>query len=131
MTFAMVVGLTTYAWTSLQNDAGKSDTDKNNTNALDLTKFGPYIHTTFFLVAAMAIIMLVAGDKLGNKMQMMYIYCAVMVFSLYLMFDIQVIVGGKTAMYHHDIESYALGAMSIYIDIIQIGALLCQAFGSD
>ena len=54
-----------------------------------------------------------------------------MVFSLYLMFDIQVIVGGKTAMYHHDTESYALGALSIYIDIIQIGALLCQAFGAE
>ena len=98
---------------------------------MDLTQLGPYIHMTFFLVIAMATIFLVAGDKLDSKMQMMYIFCAVMVFSLYLMFDIQTIVGGKTAMYHHDSESYALGALSIYIDIIQIGALLCQAFGAD
>lgn len=92
---------------------------------------GPYLHMVSFIVIAVGTIFLVAGDKLDNKMQMLYICCAVLVFSLYLMFDIQVIVGGKTAMYHHDTESYALGALSIYIDIIQIGALLCQAFGAD
>jgi len=69
LTFAMVVGLGTYAWKSLEGDVKKSDDSKHpNNKVMDLTQLGPYLHMVSFIVIAVGTIFLVAGDKLDNKM---------------------------------------------------------------
>ena len=69
LTFAMVVGLGTYAWKGLEGDVKKADGSKTpNNKVMDLTQLGPYLHMVSFIVIAVGTIFLVAGDKLDDKM---------------------------------------------------------------
>ena len=52
---------------------------------------------------------------------------AVMIFSFYLIYDTQLIMGGKR--YEIDIDDYILGAIILYTDIITIFIYLLKIFG--
>ena len=52
---------------------------------------------------------------------------AVMLFSFYLIYDTQLIMGGKR--YEIDIDDYILGAIILYTDIITIFLYLLKLFG--
>jgi hypothetical protein len=47
---------------------------------------------------------------------------------MYLVYDTQLLVGGKR--YELSEEEYVFGALSIYIDVIQIFLFLLQLFGN-
>jgi FtsH-binding integral membrane protein len=52
---------------------------------------------------------------------------AVVIFSFYLLFDTQLIMGGKR--YEIEIDDYILGAIILYTDIITIFLYLLRIFG--
>ena len=70
------------------------------------------------------------GDPKMNLGDLNFLFCmiGVVIFSLFLMYDIQLIVGGQAALYKLDLESYVLGALALYIDVINIFAILLQLF---
>ena len=123
MTVGMVIGLTTF---SLMHQ-----------KQFDLTSFAPYIYVIVFSTGMFGIVMLCVnsiyteeGDPKMNLGDLNFLFCmiGVIIFSLFLMYDIQLIVGGQAALYKFDLESYVLGALALYIDVINIFAILLQLF---
>ena len=123
MTVGMVIGLTTF---SLMHQ-----------RQFDLTSFAPYIYVIVFSTGMFGIVMLCVnsiyteeGDPKMNLGDLNFLFCmiGVIIFSLFLMYDIQLIVGGQAALYKFDLESYVLGALALYIDVINIFAILLQLF---
>ena len=56
----------------------------------------------------------------GPTMRMIYCGIGVIVFGLYIIFDTQYIIGGERRQYSINKDDYILGAMILYIDIINI-----------
>ena len=51
---------------------------------------------------------------------------SVQIFSMYLVYDTQIIVGGEHKSYQFDMDDYVLAALVIYLDIINLFILLMQ-----
>ena len=123
MTVGMVIGLTTFSLAHQKQ--------------FDLTSFAPYIYVIVFSTGMFGIVMLCVnsvytedGDPKMELGDLNFLFCmiGVVIFSLFLMYDIQLIVGGQAALYKFDLESYVLGALALYIDVINIFAILLQLF---
>jgi hypothetical protein len=55
-----------------------------------------------------------------------YLLMGVLIFSLFLVYDTQMIVGGDHKSYQFDMDDYVLAALVIYLDIINLFILLLQ-----
>jgi FtsH-binding integral membrane protein len=64
----------------------------------------------------------------NRTLHLIYAYLAVILFSFYLLFDTQLIMGGKR--YQIDIDDYIMAAMILYLDIINIFLQLLKIFGN-
>jgi FtsH-binding integral membrane protein len=56
----------------------------------------------------------------GPTMRLIYCGIGVIVFGMYLVFDTQYIVGGQNRKYSINKDDYIMGAMILYIDIINL-----------
>jgi FtsH-binding integral membrane protein len=123
MTTAMVIGLSSFAMI--------------HQRTMKLTSFTEYLYITGFIITAQAILFYTFkstsedGLSVNTDLTVLYCYVGVIVFSIYLMYDIQLIIGGKSPLYRFSLESYVLGALAIYIDIINIFAMLLTLFSAD
>lgn len=101
MTAAMVIGLTIYAIRT----------------KTDFTMCGGalYIFGMVFLTA-----MLFAIVFGGHLMNLGIACLGVILFGFYLIYDTQMIIGGKHRRYQFDKERYILAAVTLYLDIINI-----------
>lgn len=63
-----------------------------------------------------------------NKLRVFFAFLGVMLFSFYLLFDTQLIMGGKR--YEIGIDDYIMAAMILYLDIINIFLELLKIFGN-
>ena len=82
-----------------------------------------------FTLCTTTLFILIFGLTTGNYRVAHMIICgiAVMLFSFYLIYDTQLIMGGKR--YEIDIDDYILGAIILYTDIITIFLYLLKLFG--
>jgi protein lifeguard len=65
---------------------------------------------------------------LSNTAHVFFAYIGVILFSFYLLFDTQLIMGGKR--YELSIDDYIMAAMILYLDIINIFLELLKIFGN-
>ena len=76
--------------------------------------------------------MIVAGFVLmffpSHIGQMIYAAIGALLFSVYLIFDTQMIIGGKRD-YELSVDDYVPAAISLYIDIVQLFIYILQLFG--
>lgn len=100
MTAAVVVGLTLYAVFT----------------KTDFTMCGGAIA----IIGCAFLVFSLFSFLFGSTMRLIYCVIGVIVFGFYLIFDTQYIVGGKNRKYSIDKDDYILGAMILYIDIINI-----------
>jgi protein lifeguard len=92
----------------------------------DFTGWGPYL-----MVATL--VLLIFGFVIGffpYNSTATKIYCGIgtLIFSFYLIYDTQLIVGGRKNQL--SIDDYIIGAMCLYIDIIQLFLYMLTLFGS-
>jgi len=106
----MVIGITVFAFTT------KSD----------FTVCGPVLFVCGF---AFAFILPFFFIWSGKAMNMVFALLGVILFSFYLLFDTQLIMGGKR--YEIDIDDYIMAAMILYLDIINIFLQLLKLFGNN
>jgi FtsH-binding integral membrane protein len=109
-TAGMTIGITVYAFTT-----------KN-----DFTLFGPILFVVGFTLAFASILFFTVPIQ---AMHVVWCIIAVILFSFYLLFDTQLIMGGKR--YEIEIDDYILGAIILYTDIITIFIYLLQIFGGN
>ena len=95
------------------------------TTDLDFTKMWPYL-------LAMSVVMIIAGlvlvfvpSYIGT---MVYAAMGALLFSVYLVFDTQMIIGGKSDM-QFTVDDYVPAAISLYIDIVQLFIYFLTLFG--
>lgn len=109
MTMAMFFGLTLYACTT------KSD----------FTTMGGVLFAALFVFIIMGFFMAFLPYGIANT-----IYCAigVILFSVYIVYDTQLIVGGKK--HELSIDEYIFAALSLYLDIINLFLMILQLLGN-
>lgn len=104
-TAAMVIGLTIYALTTKH----------------DFTLCGGFM----FLVGAVFVMFGIFSVFFGPTARMIYCVLGVIIFGIYLIVDTQLICGGKRS-YSLSKEDYILGAVILYLDIINIFMYILQ-----
>lgn len=100
----------------------------------DFTGMGPYLFCAVMVLCGFSFVLFL-GSMLGASyqalrgMQVVYAGCGALIFSMYIVYDTQLIVGGKHAKFQFGIDDYCMAAISLYIDIIQLFLYLLQLFG--
>jgi hypothetical protein len=120
LTGAVVIGLTIYATRS----------------KADFTGSGPYLMCClmvmfgFGLILSLASAFGLAHTAAFNFIQVMYAAAGAMVFSCFIVYDTQMIIGGQ----HQNefcVDDYAMAAISLYIDVIQLFLSLLRLVGRE
>jgi FtsH-binding integral membrane protein len=107
-TAGVAIGVTVYAMTTKK----------------DYTIFGPLLFIIGFVGLFIIPFFFIFPLR---TMHLIYCILGVILFSFYLLFDTQLILGGKR--YECSIDDYILGAMILYLDIINIFLYFLQILG--
>lgn len=100
----------------------------------DFTGMGPYLMCAVLGLMGMSFVMWIAAMcGLSNSpafrfLHLVYAGVGAIIFSFYIVYDTQLIVGGKHGT-QFSIDDYCMAAISLYIDIIQLFLFLLQLFG--
>ena len=83
----------------------------------DFTGMGTYLYTALMCIMLMGIISCFIHDNTYN-----YIYSGlgVILFSFYIVYDMQLIIGGKNKKHEFTPDDYVFAAMSLYLDIVNL-----------
>lgn len=90
----------------------------------DFTGMAPYL---FVIIVCFMIFGFFAAIFRSNTLNLVYACIGVLIFSMFLVYDTQLLIGGKR--YQLNEEEYVFAALNIYIDVIQIFLYLLEIFG--
>jgi len=111
MTSGIFVGLTIYAMTT------KSD----------FTGMGMYLFAALIGLILMGFVAAIFPGAIGQKVLGGF---GAILFSFYIVYDTQLIVGGKHKKHSIGVDDYVFAALNIYLDIINLFIYLLQIFGN-
>jgi len=111
--------MTVYAWTTKSDFSGA----------------GPYFMAMFFTLFSLGFLMFVLSllgvdDTLMSSLNFMYGSLATMLFTFFIVFDTQKMIGewgGHKVQFN--IDDYCLAALNLYLDIINLFLQILQLFG--
>jgi FtsH-binding integral membrane protein len=118
LTGSVVIGLTMYATQSKK----------------DFTGSGPYLVCCLLVLFGFGIVLSLsaalgfAGSAAFGALQVLYAGAGAMVFSCFIVYDTQMIIGGKHAN-EFCVDDYAMAAISLYIDVIQLFLAILRLIG--
>jgi len=100
----------------------------------DFTGCGPYLFVGILCLMAFGFFMWLGSFFLtGESMRtlnLLYACGGALLFSFYIVYDTQLIVGGKHQRNHEfSIDDYAFAAINLYLDIVQLFIFLLRIFG--
>jgi len=93
------------------------------TTKTDFTGWGIYLMVATIALIAITILAFITGLAILITIVVML---GVVLFSFYLIYDTQLIVGGKHTQYHFTVDDYVLGALCLYLDIINLFMYILQ-----
>eukprot|EP00811_Abedinium_folium_P008649 NODE_17993_length_916_cov_4.479087.p1 GENE.NODE_17993_length_916_cov_4.479087~~NODE_17993_length_916_cov_4.479087.p1 ORF type:complete len:238 (-),score=66.74 NODE_17993_length_916_cov_4.479087:119-832(-) len=110
-TVVIFLALTAFAWTT----------------SADFTKFGPYL---FVALVAVLLVSVIFCFLRVPMMMMVYDFCCVLLFSFYIVYDTQCMLGkwGGHKM-QFEVDDYCLAALCIYMDLLNLFLTLLSMFG--
>merc|ERR1712083_986179 len=98
----------------------------------DFTGMGPYLFAGCMALLIFGFVMML-GSALFNfhspLMHKVYAGFGLLLFTLYIVYDTQMIVGGAHKQHQFSIDEYAFAALNLYLDIINIFLFIHQLFG--
>ena len=95
---------------------------------IDFTGLGPYLMVGCLVLLIFGFVLIFfPGNSIAQK-----VYCGIgaLLFSLYLVYDTQLIVGGNHRKNQFSVDDYAVAAICLYIDIIQLFLYMLSLFGN-
>lgn len=101
----------------------------------DFTGFGPYLYCALMVLLAFGfVVVLIAwfgggGSGAFTILNTVYAAGGALLFSAFIVYDTQLIVGGKHRRYQFSIDDYAFAALNLYVDIVQLFLFLLSLFG--
>ena len=110
MTALIVISLTLFAWCT----------------PFDFVLWGPVLILCIFMSMMLSLILFFVFSH--RQMHAFYIGLGILIYSIYLVIDTQLIMGGKR--YEVEIDDYVLGALILYTDIIMIFLYILQALSN-
>jgi FtsH-binding integral membrane protein len=111
MTASLVLGLTCYAWTTKK----------------DFTVYGDFLSS----IGAVFLIFSLFSVFFGPTLRLIYCALGLALFSVYLVYDTQLIIGGEDKYAEIENDDYILAAMILYLDIINIFIYILQLLTSN
>jgi len=90
----------------------------------DFTGLGPYLLLGLWIMIMYGFIGAIFGLHAGR----IYAVFGTILFSFYLVYDIQLIIGGKNRKFAISVDDYVLAALTVYLDIINLFLYLLQLF---
>lgn len=101
--------------------------------SVDFTGFGPYLFCGMLCLMGLSFVFWIAsmcglsGSPAFQGLRLAYSVCGALLFSMYIVYDTQRIIGGKHK-YQIGIDDYAMAAITLYLDIIQLFLFLLRIF---
>jgi len=92
----------------------------------DFTGMGAYL---FMACLALFMFGLIISFFNVPFMHTVYASCGALLFSFYIIFDTQMIVGGRNKKHEFSIDDYVFAALTLYLDIINLFIYLLELFG--
>eukprot|EP00933_Yihiella_yeosuensis_P004331 TRINITY_DN108700_c0_g1_i1.p1 TRINITY_DN108700_c0_g1~~TRINITY_DN108700_c0_g1_i1.p1 ORF type:complete len:254 (+),score=33.26 TRINITY_DN108700_c0_g1_i1:100-861(+) len=100
----------------------------------DITGFAPYVFVaslvfmgfSFFLMMGQ---FLFPGSPALSTFRLIYSCLGALLFSFYIVFDTQLIVGGKHSQYSFSLDDYCMAAINLYLDIINLFIFILEIIG--
>lgn len=93
----------------------------------DFTGMGPYLLVGLLVLCCFSFIFMFI--PVSNTTHKIFAGCGALLFSFYIVYDTQLIVGGKHATCQFAVDDYVVAAINIYLDIINLFIFLLQIFG--
>lgn len=96
----------------------------------DFTGCGPYLAVALFGLIGFGLMAMIVGffsPGLFSVLNMIYAAVGAIFFSFYIVYDTQMIVGGKK--HQLSVDDYAFGALMLYLDIINLFLMILSLFG--
>lgn len=96
----------------------------------DFSGMGPYLFVGVLLMCVMSIFFFLVSIWIHISWRDQFMGgVGALLFSMYLVYDTQLIVGGKHQKFQFSIDDYCFAALNLYIDIVNIFLYLLQLFG--
>ena len=92
----------------------------------DFTMMGAGLSTALLLLLAVGLLQIWFPDQL---LQTLVAAGGALLFSVYIVYDMQLILGGKHRKYQFDIDDDALAAISLFLDIVNLFLSLLELLG--
>jgi FtsH-binding integral membrane protein len=98
---------------------------------IDFTGAGAYLVAALWALIICGVIGAVFGGSYGIPWsQNLYAGLGCILFSLFIVYDTQLIVGGKHKKYQFSLDDYVFAALNIYLDIINLFIYILQILNS-
>jgi len=94
----------------------------------DFTGFGPYLFV--FLLCLMGFGILASFSK-SETVKQAYSCGGALLFSCYIVYDVQLIQGGAEKKHEYSVDDYILAALNLYLDIINLFLYILQILAAD
>lgn len=101
----------------------------------DFTGMGPYLFAALLVLSGFGFCLMIAswtglaGTAGFETLRMVYAAGGALLFSFYIVYDTQLIVGGNHKKNQFDVDDYCFAALMLYLDIINLFLYLLQLFG--
>lgn len=100
----------------------------------DMTSYGPYLLCFVLVLFGVGLVMTFAASlglvssPMFNALQILYAAAGALLFSVYIVYDTQLIMGGNH-QHEFSVDDYAMAAICLYLDIIQLFLSLLRLLG--
>jgi len=101
----------------------------------DITSLWPYVFAASLVMCGFGLVLWIAslcglaGSPAFHGLRLVYAVCGAILSSFFIVFDTQMIVGGKHTKFSFSIDDYCMAAITLYLDIIQLFLYLLELFG--
>jgi len=103
--------------------------------ACDFSGMGPYLMVGLMVMCGLGFALSFASicgwkGQAFSAVRMAFAACGALLFSFYIVYDTQLIVGGKHQKFRFSIDDYAFAAITLYMDIINLFIYMMELLGT-
>jgi hypothetical protein len=98
----------------------------------DFTGMGPYLYAALFGLIMFGFVMMITSFFCAGcyqTMRLVYGALGAILFSFYIVYDTQLIVGGRHKKHQFSVDDFAFAALNLYLDIINLFLMILSLLG--
>jgi len=98
----------------------------------DWTGIGPYLSAALFAMISFSFVVSMFsmfGGHIPKQVHLVYAGVGVLLFSFYIVYDTQLVVGGTHKKHEFSVDDYVFAALNLYLDVINMFLYILQLLG--